>query len=344
MILDHKKLLISSCAGLGDLIMFTPAIRALKIKFPTLKITFMASEKNADILRGIPYIDKVICIRRGKFMGRYRILPNLVRHDIVLFSDWQPQLLLAARLSCVKYRIGIPKPGHSLNTYFTKMITLNVMKSPEYAAVTNAKIFMEAFDIKLDGDMTCCDSSVPNEENRKMVDLLLKSIGLETEQSYVLLTPFAGLEQRNWSVSAATEFAARVEAEYGLPVLVAGPEEWKQDAKKISRYSLSGKTSTMDLVELVRRAKLLVTPDSGPMHIAGALGIPVIPLFSKDLPSRWAPKHNCYPVTLNLPCAPCDDATARTCATVQCMRGITADMVMHEMKHIMHEFLQKGCL
>lgn len=339
MILDHKKLLISSCAGLGDLIMFTPAIRALKEKFPTLKITFMASEKNADILRRIPYIDKVVCIRRGKFLGRYRVLPDLVRQDIVLFTDWQPQLLLAAKLSCVKDRMGIPKPGHSLNTYFTKMLTVNVMKSPEYAAVTNAKLFMEALEVELDGDMTRCDSSLPDAENHKRVDELVKSIGMSAEQSYVLLTPFAGLEQRNWPVSPAAEFAARVEAKYGLPVLVAGPKEWEKEAKKISRYSLSGKTSTMELVELIRRAKLLVTPDSGPMHIAGALGVPVIPLFSKDLPSRWAPKHNCYPITLNLPCAPCDDATARTCADVQCMRGITADRVINEMENNRHEFL-----
>ena len=83
----------------------------------------------------------------------------------------------------------------------------------------------------------------------------------------------------------------------------------------------------MQLIELVRRAKCLVTPDSGPMHIAGAVGTPVAALFSKDLPSRWAPRQNCVPITLQMDCAPCDDETARHCPTVKCMRGITAEMV-----------------
>jgi ADP-heptose:LPS heptosyltransferase len=84
----------------------------------------------------------------------------------------------------------------------------------------------------------------------------------------------------------------------------------------------------MQPVELVCRARLLVTPDSGPMHVAGAVGTDCVALFSKDLPSRWAPRHHCVPIYLGEPCSPCTDETARQCPTVRCMRAITADMVL----------------
>ena len=64
------------------------------------------------------------------------------------------------------------------------------------------------------------------------------------------------------------------------------------------------------------------------MHIAGALGRPVVALFSKDLPSRWAPRQKCIPITLQLDCSPCNDDTARQCITLRCMRGITAEMAV----------------
>ena len=106
------------------------------------------------------------------------------------------------------------------------------------------------------------------------------------------------------------------------------PPEKGEEASRISSCSLAGKTTVAELVELVRRARFLVTPDSGPMHIAGALGTRCIALFSKDLPSRWAPQRNCVPLTLGVECAPCDDERARSCAHVRCMREISAEMVL----------------
>ena len=91
----------------------------------------------------------------------------------------------------------------------------------------------------------------------------------------------------------------------------------------------------MELVELTRRAVCLVTPDSGPMHVAAALGTPCVALFSKDLPSGWAPKHKCRVVYLGLKCSPYDDATLYACTNLECIKGINADMVFREIESLM---------
>lgn len=325
--LSNKKILITSCGGLGDLIVFTPALRRLKEKYPSCRLTFMTSSKHRDILQGLPYIDKVICIERGKFLGRYRVLKDFWGQDAVVFTDWQPQLLLFSWLFGIPLRAGIPKPGHKLCKYLTKQLENHVFRYTQYAAKTDAMVFGEALDIGLDGSMEKLDVASPSAGDCKAVDQLLQDIGLAAQEPYLLLTPFAGLEQRNWPSEEAARFVELAEAQLGLKVVVTGPPHKADEAARIAKYNLTGRTTTMQLIELVRRAKCLVTPDSGPMHIAGAVGTPVAALFSKDLPSRWAPRQNCVPITLQADCAPCDDETARHCPTVKCMRGITAEMV-----------------
>ncbi len=324
--LNNKKILITCGGGLGDMIVYTPALRALKTKYPRCKITFMTKYGNHEVLERLSYIDKVIYIKRGKFMGRYRVLPDFWNKDIVVFTDWQPQLLLFSKLFKIPIRAGIPRPGHAFNDYLTVKLETDVFKSAQYAGRTDANLFEEALDIELDGDMSKLDVSLPNEEEGLQTNELLQSIGVCGD--YIILSPYAGLEERNWPVDTAAEFVSLAEEKLKLPVVVVGPPSKKTEACQISKYSLVGKTNTMQLVELIRRAKCLVTPDSGPMHVAGALGTKCIALFSKDLPSRWAPKNDCIPVYLDLQCSPCNDATARACSHVKCMRNITAGKVL----------------
>ena len=327
--LNNKRLLITCGGALGDMLVYTPALRSIKEKYPQCKLTFMTKYGNHEVLEGLSYIDKVIYIERGKFMGRYRVLPHFLHQDIVIFTDWQPQLLLFSKLFGIPIRAGISKSGHKLNKYLTKQLQTNVFKSSQYAGRTDADLFEEALDIKLAGDMIKLDVSVPNQMVSSEVDIMLRNIGVKGD--YILLSPFAGLEERNLPLDTAKVLVRKIENKYGFPVVVMGPKIKEQVAKKISSYSLAGKTSTMQMVELIRRSKCLITPDSGPMHVAGALGTECIALFSKDVPSRWAPKTKCKVIYLNMECSPCDDETARKCKDVACMKNITEEMILDKL-------------
>ena len=326
--LQGKKIWITCGGGIGDSIMFTPALRRMKELYPASHITFMTRWPNQAILQGLPYIDELTYIRRGTLGGRWRVLPALCRRqDAIVFTDWQPQLLLAAKFFGIPWRAGYPRDGHRFSKYLTKEIEPNVFHSACYAAETNARVFSDALGIVLDGDMTKPDIGTPTQEDCHHVSGMLREMGLDKEE-FVILSPFAALAERNWPLKEAARFIQIIEKKYQCPVLVTGPSEHLEAAQSLSRFNLIGRTTVGELVEIIRRAKILVTPDSGPMHIAGALGTPVVPLFSKDLPSRWAPRYRCEPVYLALPCSPCDDDTARCCPRqVECMRGITADRV-----------------
>ncbi len=325
---NGKRIMVTSCGGLGDLVMFTPALRRLKELYPSCHVTFLCRSSHRSILEGLSCIDRVVCIYRGKFMGRYRSVPFLRNLDAIVFTDWHPVLLPFAALFRIPIRAGYGRKGHRLTKCLTKELHNNVFTSEAYAALTQSRVLSEALEVSLEGDMTGIEVALPKQEVVERVDRLLEEIRLSPRQPYILLTPFAGLEQRNWPWETAKKFVELAEKKYNLPVIVAAPPEKGGEASRISSCSLAGKTTVAELVELVRRARFLVTPDSGPMHIAGALGTRCIALFSKDLPSRWAPRRNCVPLTLGVECAPCDDERARSCTHVRCMREISAEMVL----------------
>ena len=333
--LNGKKVLVTTGGGLGDMICFMPALRRLKEKYPHCQLTFMTRKGNHEVVTGLPYLDKVIFIRRGEFLGRYRVLPDFYGQDAVVFTDWQPQLLMFAKLFGIPVRAGTPRPGKKMNEFLTYALQNNVMVSREYAAETNAKIFSEALGIDLDGDMTHLEVAPPTDEHIAAADTLLHSLGLNKAKPYILLSPFTSLRQRDWQIETAKRFVEMAQNYYGVPVVTIGAGDRREEAENISSFNLVGKTSTMQLVALIKKAACLVTPDSGPMHVAAAVGTPCVALFGKDLPSRWAPRHNCEVVCLEMECAPCPDETVRNCPyDNRCMKAITPEMVLEACNNV----------
>lgn len=333
--LHGKKILIESGGGVGDLIMFTPALRRLKELYPSCVITFLTIDKTVDVINRIPYIDHVISFKRGKLLGRYRVLPCLAQQDYMVFTEWQPQLLLCMWLLRLPNRFSVSKVGHLLTRTLHKSITNTVAKSADFAAKTNAALIGDALNIELDGDMDQCDISIPSEIEKKQVDDLLKSIGLNPSEDYIALSPFTSADGRDWPLIEAKKLVNQIQEKYNVPVVIIGNKNGSMNIEEISKYSLFQKTNIMQLIEVIRRATCLVSPDSGPVHIAGALKVPCVALFSRDIPSRWAPKHNCYPIYLNFECSPCEESVFKNCPNdLKCIRDITAEMVMGKMQEV----------
>ena len=181
--------------------------------------------------------------------------------------------------------------------------------------------------------MTHCDVSIPNKVKQKEVDFLLQNIGIHENDDFIALSPFTSAEGRDWPLSEAQKLVQMIQEKYHLPVVLIGNKD--KDVSKVSEYSLLKKTSIIQLIEVIRRSRCLISPDSGPIHIAGALNVPCVALFSRDLPSRWAPKYNCYPIYLHYECSPCESETFNNCPyQLKCIRNITAGMVMEKLSII----------
>lgn len=320
--------MITSCGGLGDVIMFTPALKRLKEKFPSCHITFLCRDNHRQVLEGLPYVDKVACIYRGKLFGRYRAVPALKGLDAIVFTDLQPVIMFFAKLLRIRIRAGYRFDWYKYPNSLTKELHDHVTISRDYVAKIQANAISEALETNLEGDMTNIEISAPTGVEVQSIDRKLEKISLAPDSPYILLSPFTGATGRNLTPEQAIQFVKFAEEKYKMPVVISAPPDKQDAAKNFSRYALTESTTILELVELVRRTKLLVTPDSGPMHIAGALGTKCVAIFSKDLPSRWAPKKNCLPICLNVSCSPCNSDTFNACTHFKCMRNISVDMII----------------
>lgn len=253
--LNGKKIVITTGGGIGDSIMFTPALRRMKELYPDCHITFVTRYPNQRLLEGLSYIDKLVYIKRGTLTSRLRVLPDLLGADAVVFTDWQPQLLLAAKWFGIPLIAGYPREGHKLSKYLTKHIKPFVMTSPDFAAETNAKVFSDALSVDIAGDMTKTDVSETSREEEEQVKELLKKMGIGKD--YIVLSAFAALPERNWPMEQAIEFAERFEQEYKIPVLWTGSSGNMVHVKGKVRESrnLLGKTTVGEMIALLKYAK-----------------------------------------------------------------------------------------
>lgn len=296
--LEGKNIFIVTGGGVGDLIMFTPALRRLKELEPDCNITILTKQSTVEVINRVPWIDHVIGVRRGTFLSRYRVLPEFRRQDIAIFTEWSPHLLPWSVLFHIPQRIGYARKGKILSNCLTQNLTHSVFKTTAYAAETNARLFSEALGILIDGDMTYCAVSLPNEREIYNAETKLASAGISSGTPYLLLTPYSSRYNRDWNRENITSFIALVEKYWHMPVVVAGITKEKNDRLQDVRHNLLDKTDFMELVVLVQKAAYHLSTDSGPMHVAAAVGTPIVSLFNKDLPSRWAPKHRSYPLYL----------------------------------------------
>ena len=339
--LNGKKVVITCGGGLGDMLTFTPALRRLKEKWPECSVVFLTKYGTHEVMARLPYVDKLACIRRGAFMGRYRVLPDLWGADAIVFTDWQPQLLMAARLFGIPVRAGLGREGHKLDSCLTCHIKYDVMKETDYAALTHARIISEGLGVDLEGDMSRLEISLPNEKESMTAEVLLREAGINPQLPYVVLSPFTSYYKRDWPLAEAGKLVNYIERKMGMPVVAIGNDA-KTQGTDIFTHSLIGNTSIMELVEIIRRAACLVTPDSGPMHVGAALGVPTVALFSKDLPSRWAPRHNCKVIYLEVSCAPCNDEEMHRCQVPICINNIRAENVFKGLQELLEVEVSKA--
>jgi len=331
--------LIYSYAGIGDTIMFTPALRAIKQAYPTCTITFITRVINHYALKGLPYIDHVVPFERGNILKKLSLIPYITNQDFIFFADWHVQLALLAYtfghpcISTNGSKVQFRFKNNIKKTIYNKMIQNSirtwVLDTKNYAAETVGNAVSAVLGISLKLDINRLDITLPEAKDIHKVDLLMKNHGLLPNESYICLSPFTGFEPRNWPIKNTVKLANLLQKKFSLPVILLGPPSKKNTVKDLcSGVNLIGETSFYEMVELIKRAALFIGPDSGTMHIAAAVNTPQIALFSNDFPSRWAPKKNCRAISLGLPCTGCRNEGISSCPTRQCNYGITPEMVL----------------
>jgi heptosyltransferase-1 len=328
-----QKILLIRLRRIGDIIMTTPAVTALKRALPHASLTYIVEEPYHRLVEGNPDIDKIILIppHQGflSFLGLVRRVRR-EKYDIVIDFHGGPR---ASRIAWVA-RAGL-KVGYELK-HKRFIYDIRVPRHHEGApihSVENHLNLVRAAGIEVPEPWPRLTLPAARKEETETIDKLWVDHGFSGAK-VVVLHVGAGNAFRDWGPQNLGGLAERLAGLLGVRVVLVGSvldvpraEEVRKISPK-SVLSLAGELNLIELREAIGRAKLFVGPDSGPMHIAASTSTPIVALFGPTLPANFSPwQARATLVEKTLDCRPCKQ---RRCLTgdFRCLQSITVDEVL----------------
>lgn len=347
-----NRILVIRLDNIGDVIMTGPAVRALRIAYPQARITLLASPAGSQAARLLPWIDDVITWRASwqEIGPNAQLDPKKERQLVELLaryhfeaafiftsfsqSPYPPAYLCA--LAGIPVRIGQSKEfGGALLTHWQRPLPDQVHQ------VERNLHLLRGLGVSSQGHHL--ELAIPFEDQQS-ADELLEAAGVDPAAGFISLAPGASALARRYPAARFARAARLLARQAGLPVVLIGsPREVGQykpledlPARTPGIISLIGKTSLAESAAILRRARLVIANNSGPMHIAAAFRRPMLVLFSgTELLDQWAPS---YPRVRFLfretDCSPC--LNFQCPYNLECLE-ISAEEVVQAGLRLLHE-------
>lgn len=313
---------------IGDAVMATPALMALRRNFPEANITVVANPLVAQLFPSHPGCDRVIVFdKHGQhkgWRGFWRFCRELRRECIELAVLLQNafEAAIMAVLAGIPRRAGYRTDGRGplLTEGVAAVDKKHGMHHVDYYLHMLRQLGLQAVDRQT------CLALTPAEQQRGR-ELLGGG-------DWIAVNPGASYgAAKRWIPERFAAVADGLAAGFGVRVvLTGGPGECDigrdiEQAMTAAPLNLIGQTSVRELMAVLAHCRLVVTNDSGPMHIAAAFGVPIVAVFGPTDHTTTSPaSDNCRIVRQEVDCAPC---MLRECPTDhRCMTGVTADAVL----------------
>ena len=180
---------------------------------------------------------------------------------------------------------------------------------------------------------------------RAAVERMLAEAGVEQGDGYALLVPGTRWETKRWPVESFAEVAGMIRERKGYKVVLAGAPDETDVAERVMSLAgdgvvnLAGRTSVAQMAALVAGASVVVMNDTGPMHLAAALGRPLVTIFGPTSPVKTGPyRQEAGVCRLDLPCSPCYLKRLADCRYGhRCMRELSAEAVAERVAAVLEQ-------
>ena len=308
---DINKILVIRVDGIGDLLNSTPAIALLRENYPSAEITVLARPLNAPVLIGNPDVDRILIFdRAGKHRGihaRLQFYRELRRERFQLVVAMQTAMWthLVAFLSGARHRLGRYQKRfrstltHAWRGKYRKGETHEVDRNLELVGLI----------CKGEGKRKLIFHLSPDEVTAAKAQLT--SVGISPDTFLIGIHPGGSSFDKRWPEKRYAELADRLTQQYNARVLLLhGPEEatltHNIQQTMQSRATVHAPESIRELGAMLSCCNLVVCNDSGPMHLAAALDVPMVAIFGPTDHVAWHPlSENASIVRRDMPCWPC---------------------------------------
>jgi lipopolysaccharide heptosyltransferase II len=334
---ENNRILVVEVNWLGDVLFSTPAIRQLKIKYPKSYICVLVHKRCKEILMGNPNIDEILELdeehgHRG-LLGKLRLINQLRmgRFDTAYLFHRSFSRTLVCFLSGIKNRIG----------YYTAkrrfLLTESIASPGENVHRAAYYYYIVTKKIPDDVSMLQCDFFVGDSDKKYINDILSKE-RLSDSQKLVVMHPCGNWDPKRWPKENFAQLADELIDKFKAVIVFSGAQKEKdtvQDILKLMKnkaINLCGMINLKQLGALFMKASLVISADSGPLHIAVALKMPTVAIFGPTAVPVTGPltKENIAVLQKETDCAiPCYE---KDCADNICMKAISVRDVLECIK------------
>ncbi len=276
-------------SAIGDICHTLPVIRTIQANLPDTQLTWIIGKTEYQLIKDIPGINFIIFDKKNGFKEYLKIRKQLrdTHFDVLLHMQMSLRASLVSLMVNSKIKIGFDrqraKDGQWLFT------NTKIKHIPRQHVIDSLFGFSEALGIK--EHQYVWDIPV-SEETQAAANALI-----ENRSDYIIISPCSSKDYRNWHVQGYAAVADYITEKYGFDVILTGGNSAIEQhyAKEIVArcknppLNLIGKTNLKKLLSIIKGAKCMISPDSGPAHMSTAMGTPVIGLYATTNPDRARP-------------------------------------------------------
>jgi len=316
--MNFSRTLMIKPSSMGDIVQALPVLTALKETHPQARVSWLVARPFAGLLEGHPRLAEVILFDRHRFarVGRslstttefLRLLKGLRQRRFTTVIDLQGLLRSAvlALASGAPTRVGFTAARELAPIFYT--VDVSVPHAEMHAA---DRYMMVAQQVGLRMPMAT-DHLPVAPEVRAAVRRRLAEAGLGPRDAFVVACPDARWETKQWPPERFAEVLERARRTTGARAVLVGAPAAAEIGRTVSAamaeppIDFIGATTLKELVAVIAEARAMLTNDSGPMHVAAAVGTPVVAIFGPTHPRRTGPRGPGHHVLSGrAPCSPC---------------------------------------
>lgn len=341
--MSPNRILIVEVNWLGDVLFSTPFIRSVRNNFPGAYIACMVAPRCKEILEGNPNINEIIIYDEdgldGGIFGRIRFIKRLkkYRFDTAFLLHRSFTRALIVYLAGAANRIG----------YYTlkRAALLTVKPKQPKGHLHRVKFYLGLAEaVGLRADDGGCDFFI-NENDLNWADKFFEESGIKNGQKIIIFNPAGNWIPKRWPAKNFAILGRKISAHFGsnAKILLSGSGKDLNLAQGINKEMrneaviVCKKATLKQTAALFKRSDVVISNDSGPLHIAVAVGANAIALFGPTSPEITGPyKADCKKVVVLRKDAGCDiPCYDKNCADYRCMSAITPDEAFEAVKKIL---------
>jgi lipopolysaccharide heptosyltransferase I len=328
---DYHRVLLIKPSSLGDIVHALPVASALKERWPAAHLTWFVKRQWADLVHRFEDVDRIWPVDStvGGWLGQVRALRG-EGFDLVIDLQGLFRSGALAWFSGCPVRIGFANGREGSPWFYTHRVPVSSM---EMHAVDRYLLVAAA--------LGASPHSTPQfrfkklEEDLAAIRDLCEKKKFSVQKSWVAMSVAARWPTKRWPLSSFAAVIDQLTREGLGPIVLIGSSDEKREAGQLRTMTsspfvdLTGDVPLGSLPALLSRASVLITNDSGPMHIAAAVGTPVVALFGPTSPIRTGPYGSGHAVLNHkVSCSPCFSRYCENTAYLACLTNITPDQVM----------------